>query len=74
MAGVRGGPGLDLLFLTQTYPRFEGDTAGPFIRDLARGLVRGGDRVTVLAPHAEGLAGSWDDGGVEVITSRRSGA
>ena len=41
---------LDLLFLTQTYPRFEGDTAGPFIRDLARGLVRGGDRVTVLTP------------------------
>jgi len=67
---VRGGSGLDVLFLTQTYPRFEGDTAGPFIRDLARGLVRGGDRVTVLAPHAEGLAESWDDGGVEVITFR----
>ena len=61
---------LDLLFLTQTYPRFEGDTAGPFIRDLARGLVRGGDRVTVLAPHTEGLAPSWDDGGVEVVTFR----
>lgn len=61
---------LDLLFLTQTYPRFEGDTAGPFIRDLARGLVRGGDRVTVLAPHTAGLASSWDDGGVEVVTFR----
>ena len=48
---------LDLLFLTQTYPRFPGDTAGPFIRDLARGLVRGGDRVTVLAPHARGGGG-----------------
>ncbi|HEX6902706.1 MAG TPA: glycosyltransferase [Thermoanaerobaculia bacterium] len=70
MAGVRGGSRLDILFLTQTYPRFEGDTAGPFIRDLARGLVRGGDRVTVLAPHAEGLAESWDDGGVEVVTFR----
>jgi len=67
---VTGGPGLDLLFLTQTYPRFEGDTAGPFIRDLARGLVRGGDRVTVLAPHAEGLAPAWDDGGVDVVTFR----
>lgn len=62
--------GLDLLFLTQTYPRFEGDTAGPFIRDLARGLVRGGDRVTVLAPHAPGVAPAWDDGGVEVLTFR----
>lgn len=67
---MRGGPGLDLLFLTQTYPRFEGDTAGPFIRDLARALVRGGDRVTVLAPHAEGVSNSWDDGGVEVVTFR----
>ncbi len=70
MAGVRGETGLDLLFLTQTYPRFEGDTAGPFIRDLARGLIRGGDRVTVLAPHAEGLAPAWRDDGVEVVTFR----
>jgi glycosyltransferase involved in cell wall biosynthesis len=70
MAGVTGDRGLDLLFLTQTYPRFAGDTAGPFIRDLARGLARGGDRVTVLAPHAAGLAPRWDDGGVEVVTFR----
>jgi phosphatidyl-myo-inositol dimannoside synthase len=71
MAGLtdnRGG--LDLLFLTQTYPRFEGDTAGPFIRDLARALVRGGDRVTVLAPHAAGVPAAWEDGGVEVVTFR----
>jgi len=32
--------------------------------------VRGGDRVTVLAPHAEGLAGAWEEGGVEVATFR----
>ena len=67
---MTGDRGLNLLFLTQTYPRFEGDTAGPFIRDLARGLVRGGDRVTVLAPHAAGLASRWDDGGIEVVTFR----
>ncbi len=70
MAGVTDGAGLDLLFLTQTYPRFEGDTAGPFIRDLARGLVRAGDRVTVLAPHTAGLAPRWKDGGIEVVTFR----
>jgi glycosyltransferase involved in cell wall biosynthesis len=74
MAGVTppGAPSrpLDLLFLTQTYPRFEGDTAGPFIRDLARGLVRGGDRVTVLTPHAERVPAAWDDGGVEVQSFR----
>ncbi|HSS77891.1 MAG TPA: glycosyltransferase [Thermoanaerobaculia bacterium] len=66
--------GLDLLFLTQTYPRFPGDTSGPFIRDLALGLVRGGDRVTVLTPHTEGLAPAWEDGGIdggiEVVTFR----
>jgi glycosyltransferase involved in cell wall biosynthesis len=68
--GSSAGRGLDLLFLTQTYPRFPGDGSGPFIRDLARGLVRGGDRVTVLAPHAAGLAAGWEDGGVEVRTFR----
>jgi glycosyltransferase involved in cell wall biosynthesis len=59
---------LDLLFLTQTYPRFEEDTAAPFLRDLARALVRAGDRVTVVLPRGEGLAldGVGDDG-VEVI-------
>src|SRR5436305_1167603 len=48
--------GMDVLFLTQTYPRTAEDTSGPFIRELARALVRGGDRVRVLAPHAAGLA------------------
>ncbi len=61
---------MDVVFLTQTYPRFAGDTAGPFIRDLARALVRRGDRVRVLAPHAPGVAAAWDDDGVEVATFR----
>lgn len=52
---------MKILFLTQTYPRFEEDVAGPFIRDLARALARGGDEVTVLAPHAAGLAAGWSD-------------
>jgi len=71
-AAERGGrtgfpaAGLRLLFLTQTYPRWPGDTAGPFIRELARGLVRGGDRVTVLTPRAEGVRPSWLDDGVDV--------
>ena len=67
---MTGGRPLDLLFLTQTYPRFAGDTSGPFIRDLARALVRGGDRVTVLTPHAAGVPGRWEDGGVEVVSFR----
>jgi glycosyltransferase involved in cell wall biosynthesis len=61
--------GLDLLFLTQTYPRFEEDTSGPFIRDLARALARGGDRVTVLVPHAEELVTGTREG-VEVAAFR----
>src|SRR5688572_20835599 len=61
---------MKLLFLTQTYPRFAGDTSGPFIRDLARALVRGGDAVTVLAPHARDVAAEWDDDGVLVRTFR----
>lgn len=60
----------NILFLTQTYPRFDGDTAGPFIRELARALVRGGDRVTVLLPHAEGVKDAWDDDGVRVRSFR----
>jgi len=32
--------------------------------------VRLGERVTVVAPHAEGLAAGWEDGGVEVVTFR----
>ena len=59
---------LRILFLTQTYPRWPGDVAGPFIRELARGLVRHGDRVTVLAPRAKGVRPSWIDDGVEVRT------
>ena len=46
---------MDVLFLTQTYPRTPEDTSGPFIRELARALVRGGDRVRVLTPHAAGM-------------------
>ncbi|MEO8502329.1 MAG: glycosyltransferase [Acidobacteriota bacterium] len=61
---------LDLLFLTQTFPQSEDDTAGPFIRDLARGLVRRGDRVRVLAPHARGLRERWSEHGVELETFR----
>jgi len=61
---------VNLLFLTQTYPRFDGDTCGPFIRDLARGLVRQGDGVTVLAPHAPQVPADWQDDGVRVRTFR----
>ncbi len=61
---------MQILFLTQTYPRAPEDPSGPFIRELAMALVRGGDRVRVLAPHAAGLPPRRDDGGVEVEAFR----
>jgi glycosyltransferase involved in cell wall biosynthesis len=61
---------VELLFLTQTYPRTPEDLAGPFIRELALALVRGGDRVRVLAPHARGMPPRRDDGGVAVEAFR----
>jgi glycosyltransferase involved in cell wall biosynthesis len=61
---------LKILFLTQTYPRSLHDTSGPFIRDLARSLVRLGDEVTVLTPHASDVPARWDDGGVDVRSFR----
>ena len=37
---------------------------------MARGLVRLGDRVSVLTPHAPGVKDQWDDGGVAVRSFR----
>ncbi len=62
--------GLKVLFLTQTFPRFADDTAGPFIQELARGLVAGGDEVTVLTPHSRGVADAWEVDGVRVESFR----
>ncbi len=67
---LRSPRGLRILFLTQTYPRFPEDASGPFIRDLARGLVAGGDAVTVLVPHAAGVPARWEDDGIEVHSFR----
>jgi glycosyltransferase involved in cell wall biosynthesis len=58
---------LRILFLTQTFPRSPHDSAGPFIRDLARGLVRGGDRVRVLVPRVREISAPREDDGVEVV-------
>lgn len=55
-----------VLFLTQTFPRFAHDSAGPFIRDLARGLVRQGVSIRVLVPRTEGMPEAFADQGVEV--------
>jgi len=37
---------------THTFPRFSGDTAAPFMGELAKGLVRHGFEVVVLTPYS----------------------
>ena len=53
-----------VLVLTHNYPRFPGDPAGAFVRRIAVGEVARGHEVTVVAPHAPGLAIAMDDEGV----------
>lgn len=49
--------------LTTSYPRYEGDVAGLFVRGFARALAARGHRVEVLAPEpAEGAAPPADAG------------
>lgn len=44
-----------ILILTHNYIRFPGDHAGLFVHVLAKGFVRNGYKVFVLAPHQKGL-------------------
>jgi phosphatidylinositol alpha-1,6-mannosyltransferase len=43
-----------VLLVTSSFPRWEGDSAGPFVLNIAEGLAALGWDVTVLAPHAPG--------------------
>jgi glycosyltransferase involved in cell wall biosynthesis len=55
-----------VLFLTSSFPRWEGDSTTPFILHLAEDLTALGWHVTVLAPHAEGARRHEQLGGIEV--------
>ncbi len=41
---------MKIVMLTQTYPRYPGDTAGTFIQSIAQALVAAGDTVHVILP------------------------
>jgi glycosyltransferase involved in cell wall biosynthesis len=56
----------DVLIVTTSYPRFAGDFTGHFVESLAREVALSGAFVTVLAPHAEGLAECEELDGVSV--------
>lgn len=57
---------LDVVMVTTSYPRHEGDFAGHFVASLATELAAVGDRVTVIAPHAPGLQPAEESRGVSV--------
>ena len=57
---------MNVLFLTHSYPREDGDAAGSFILRLARALATEGVNVRVVAPGARGLAAHETLGGIPV--------
>jgi len=57
---------LDVVMVTTSYPRHEGDFAGHFVASLATELAALGDHVTVIAPHASGLEPAEEIRGVSV--------
>jgi len=61
---------LRVLSVTTSYPRRPGDFSGHFVHALNARLVEIGHEVTVLAPHAEGLADEETLDGVRVVRFR----
>ena len=57
---------MNVLFLTHSFPRCEGDAPGSFILRLAGALGKKGVNVRVVAPSAEGLASVEELDGVTV--------
>jgi glycosyltransferase involved in cell wall biosynthesis len=62
----RHAPGVNVLFLTHAFPRALEDAAGSFVLRLAAAVRAEGAAVTVVAPHAPGLAKRDMLGGVPV--------
>ena len=57
---------MNVLFLTHSFPRDDGDAAGSFLLRLAQALLHEGVTVRVVAPGATGLAAHESMGGVQV--------
>jgi glycosyltransferase involved in cell wall biosynthesis len=55
-----------ILLATSSFPRWPGDWAGVFVLSLGRQLVQRGHTVTVLCPHARGLAAREEIDGVRI--------
>lgn len=55
-----------VLMTTSVFPRHATDATPAFVRNLARGMVRAGWEVAVLAPHGDGARIAEDDEGVAI--------
>ena len=55
-----------VLFVTTSFPRFDGDFAGSFVFRFAKYLARDGVQITVLAPGAAGYPTTDDFEGVQI--------
>ena len=47
---------MNILMLTSSFPRYEGDYCGPWILEYCREMIRQGHSVTVLAPAVSGVS------------------
>jgi glycosyltransferase involved in cell wall biosynthesis len=65
-ANQQSGRPCHVLFLTQAFPRDEGDLIGAFLLHLGQRLAAEGVAVSVLAPHAAGLPDEETLGGLPV--------
>jgi glycosyltransferase involved in cell wall biosynthesis len=64
--GIRGKRTESVLFVTTSFPRFQGDFAGSFVFRFAKYLVQDGVRVQVIAPGAAGYPTTEDMEDVQV--------
>jgi glycosyltransferase involved in cell wall biosynthesis len=60
---------VNILLLTSSYPRFDGDGTAPFIKSIAETLASSGHQVTVLAPFDPAVR-PYEPNGVEIIRFR----
>lgn len=62
----------NVLFVTSTFPRWQGDATGPFVLELAKAVAARGWIPVVLAPHGAGCVSQERLEGIEVHRFRYS--
>lgn len=62
VSGPAPGSSSRICLLTSSYPRFEGDIAGSFVRDLCREIAASGPSFDVVSPDGPGSVPLGDDG------------